>query len=63
MADEKKPAWARCAKCNHQHVFAYMPMEAMKMVKLMHRLSCAMCGNTDTDKFYLCDDLSLGEAK
>lgn len=60
MADEKNPAWAECAKCNHRHIFAYTPMEAMKMVKVMHRLSCPMCGNTDTDKFYLCAAPGLG---
>lgn len=59
MDEEKKPAWAECGKCGNRHIFAYTPMEAMKMVKVMHRLSCPMCGNTDTDKFYLCADPAL----
>jgi len=63
MDEEKRSAWAECGKCGNRHIFAYLPMEAMKVVELMRRLSCAVCGNTDAHKFYLCDDPALGGEK
>jgi hypothetical protein len=56
MTDEpKKPAWVRCDRCDHHFTYAYLPMEADKAVTLMRRLSCPMCANVDSNKFYFCE--------
>ena len=49
MNEPKTSFWAKCAKCNHTWLAAYLPMEITAFAKLAKGLCCPMCGAGSKD--------------
>lgn len=41
--EERKPFWAKCAKCGHIWIAAYAPMEITAFAKAVGAAHCPMC--------------------